>query len=826
MENNYNEPDTLSIEQIDSQVSEIDALPEAPVNDFNDAQLEKYSIEGQYSLRNNDGESIYVDKDNLKSALTNPEWGLETKKQHDQRREYEQKGLDYEYYSSGPRSTYANAMALLNTVTGGWSEIGYVAADQFGEATGLWDFDNEEYAKIREANSGVTIVGEIGGLLNPFGWLNKPARAIHSVSKGVFTKVIGEATEGGFKKWGTKVLSTGGAGFLEHQAYQAKSYLNESLLTNTEMSSEAFFANQKAGSGWAFLIGGVAGGLPGAFKYGKTQLGKARNSLSGVLRKSNPSSMADDLFRSTANTGDSAVQNAKASVARDIIQDTVKKYGDDFTDAQLLKQTTKHSTTVDSMVDDIFSKLDDKIDDVRYENFEVGHKIIDDLDTFAFATDGGINPVKRAETIEKVKKFLENELPDLKLNSTKDLKKWIKTIKKKAGGSSDEAEIWKVAEDSAEKQLKERIAKYDPKAGEELALINTNKKVIEEFTTGLNKPQAVEKSALGLDGIGGDLLSGVIFDAIDGDFDLTEFLAGFGINRARSVGARLIKKSFMNRAKQYFRAQTVIDTTEEVINTSVKKSLYFKRPHGLSASAGFLSQTVFPDLPKSASKEDKIEYLTIKLDEYSSKTDMLEQRTVAGVSGYDKDFPVTAQGVIERQVKLVELLKSKIPRNPRSQVMDLQNQMNKRQWKPSPTDIRTFEKYLSAAVAPMTVLEDIANGRVSREQMETLEILYPEMSKYLVGSVINEVANAERPIPYQNRLKLSLVMGMPLDSSLEPATIRALQLLGTPQEKTPDTGLVSSVAPKLKPTQGGLNKLKIGSRGNSTLDAALNRGLE
>ena len=819
MANEYKEPQELSIEQLDSQVSEIDALPEEMSNDFNPEQLQKYDIDGNYSLVNNEGEALYVDKDNLKAALTNPGWGLETKKQHDDRREYEQKGLDLEYYSSGPRETYAQAMALLNTVTGGWSEIGYVAADQFGEATGLWDFENEEYSKIRDANSGVTIAGEIGGLLNPFGWLNKPARAIHSVSKGVFTKVIGEAAEGSFKNWGTKVLAGSGAGFAEHQLYQAKSYVNESLLTNVEMNGEAFFANQKAGSGWAFLIGGVAGGLPGAFKYGKTQLGKARNSLGGLLKKSNPSSMADDLFRSTVNTGDSAVQNAKPTVARDIIQNTVKKHGDDFTNANLLDETKKQSKVIESTRDDIFKKVDEGTDsftpDVKSNNREFLEEAIDVLEN---EVAGHPNVKRLTDTLEDMRAYVDGNVP----KSTKGLIE----LSDELGKIKDSDELVKLFKKQVGAEVKKRVGEAGGDLAENLDLVNTQKKVIEEFTTGLNKPIPVEKSALGLNGIGGDLVSGVIFDAIDGDFDLSEFIVGFGLNRARSVGSKLIKKSFTNRAKQYFRAQVVINATEELINTSVKKSLYFKRPHGVSASSGFLAQTVFPDLPKGASKEDKIEYLTIKLDEYSSKTDMLEQRTVAGVSGYEKDFPMTAQGVIERQVTMTELLKSKIPRNPRSNTMDIQNQMNKRQWKPSPTDIRTFEKYLSAAVAPMTVIEDIANGRVSREQMETLEILYPETSKYLVGSIINEVANSERPIPYQNRLKLSLVMGMPLDSSLEPATIRSLQLLGTPQEKQPDTGMVSSVAPKLKPTQGGLNKLKIGSRGNSTLDAALNRGLE
>ena len=111
MENNeqfLEEPQEISIEEIEGSVADIDATPDAPsASLFNPENLAKYNIDGQFSLVDRNGDAIYVAEDQLQAALTNPGWGLETKKQHNDRREYEQKALDLDYYSSGNNKLFA-----------------------------------------------------------------------------------------------------------------------------------------------------------------------------------------------------------------------------------------------------------------------------------------------------------------------------------------------------------------------------------------------------------------------------------------------------------------------------------------------------------------------------------------------------------------------------------------------------------------------------------------------------------------------------------------------------------------------------------------------
>ena len=802
------EPQDVSIEEIESNVSNIDTQPDVvSKGPFNQKVLKNYKLDtGLFSLSNSDGDRIYVTEEELPNVLTNPGWNLEPVKLYNAIKDAEFKASNLAELGGGYDQAWNSVNSVFNAATGGLSDLIrlglYKGLDTAGDALGIeGDFFETkiEYENaLREANPLVSLTGDIAGLLNPYGVYARGGKAVYGVSKGLFTKVIGESAEGGFKKWGTKALAGGFTGFAEGQAYRAQSYVTESILSNTDMNAESFFSNQSSGAGWDFLIGGAISGVPGVLSAG-------RKGLSKLLTKSKPGSYADEIFNTVSRkSGNPVVQSAKNGVAQDILSEI----DGTVTHKTLLTETNKYSDRLDEAYDDILKKTDEGVENIKVKN----EQFLDN--TFAMLDDvalGHPDANRLLDKLEDIKTYSYDNIP----TSTKDLIKLSKNLDK-IKDADDLTTLFKKQIDG------EILSRLDDAGKETVELIGTKREVIEEFSQGLKTGERATETVLSTDGIVGDLIAGTVIDSFDGDLSLTGTLSGAFIKR---YGVSLLKKGIKNRAMKYFRAQQVIDATEEVINVSVKKSL-FNRPSGISASSTFLTRTEFEDLPKGASKEDKIEYLTIKLDEYGEKTDMLEQRTIAGVSGYEKDFPETTKGVIDRNIKLVELLKSKIPRNPRSNSMNLQNQFNKRPWKPSHTEIRTFEKYLSAAVSPMTVFEDIGNGRVSREQLETLEVLYPEMTKYLMGSVINAVSSSDKPVPYANRLKLSLVLGMPLDSSLEPANIRALQLLGTPQEKVPDTGMVSSVAPKLKPTQSGLNKLKIGSRGNSTLDAALNRGLE
>ena len=118
--------------------------------------------------------------------------------------------------------------------------------------------------------------------------------------------------------------------------------------------------------------------------------------------------------------------------------------------------------------------------------------------------------------------------------------------------------------------------------------------------------------------------------------------------------------------------------------------------------------------------------------------------------------------------------------------------------KPRPNDqeVATFLRYARAVDDPMSVLEDMKAGRISREGAESLRAVYPSMFRQIQGHVMDRVAEMQakgKPIPRARRLELGILLGIPTDWSLTPEGVQTLQdgakaADAKPSEPTPPTG--------------------------------------
>lgn len=119
-----------------------------------------------------------------------------------------------------------------------------------------------------------------------------------------------------------------------------------------------------------------------------------------------------------------------------------------------------------------------------------------------------------------------------------------------------------------------------------------------------------------------------------------------------------------------------------------------------------------------------------------------------------------------------------------------------------PTDAQksAFQRTLTIAAAPATILEHIKNGTVKTTDLQDLKAMYPSLYNRMAQELSNHMINQhsdEEPIPYKTRMGLSLFLGQSIDSSMNPANIQAAQ----PQ---PQQG---SQQPDQKP-KGSPSKLK------------------
>ena len=143
--------------------------------------------------------------------------------------------------------------------------------------------------------------------------------------------------------------------------------------------------------------------------------------------------------------------------------------------------------------------------------------------------------------------------------------------------------------------------------------------------------------------------------------------------------------------------------------------------------------------------------------------------------------PEVQERIAEHSTNTIQFLASKLPKPtvksensflpPRSTVSDAEK--------------TKFLRYAEAAQNPISVLDSIANGRVTAEQVETIQTLHPELYAKVKTGIVEKLAEPGIEIPYQRRLNLSVLFNVPGDPSLAPSQFSMLQASYAP---APDKG--------------------------------------
>lgn len=129
-----------------------------------------------------------------------------------------------------------------------------------------------------------------------------------------------------------------------------------------------------------------------------------------------------------------------------------------------------------------------------------------------------------------------------------------------------------------------------------------------------------------------------------------------------------------------------------------------------------------------------------------------------------------------------------------------------------------YNRALSICERPALVLKSIKDGSLTKDDVMTLGMVYPDLYKSYQAQVMDELTDHQasgKPLPYKNIVSLSLFMQMPLESSTLPQVMSANQALqmgmaaekqerGTPKES------------KLGPFQKGAQELSNGVAKNQT----------
>lgn len=128
------------------------------------------------------------------------------------------------------------------------------------------------------------------------------------------------------------------------------------------------------------------------------------------------------------------------------------------------------------------------------------------------------------------------------------------------------------------------------------------------------------------------------------------------------------------------------------------------------------------------------------------------------ISGFDPRLAAAAKAQVQRADAF---LSSKLPQPPRHDLFA--------HTKPDRTTDAAKDKFLRYARAvdtPLTVLEDLRDGVLTREAVEAIQSVYPSLYQRVRQEVMTNIADSSQLLPYEKLLQLGILLGVPATPAL------------------------------------------------------------
>lgn len=159
-------------------------------------------------------------------------------------------------------------------------------------------------------------------------------------------------------------------------------------------------------------------------------------------------------------------------------------------------------------------------------------------------------------------------------------------------------------------------------------------------------------------------------------------------------------------------------------------------------------------------------------------SEKLTERLAIATGRLQQAAPNISSEVHNTLVRGLQFLSNKLPR-PMNSGSDM---MFPKQYHPTSVELAKFERYLQAVESPVSVLEDLESGAISREHTEALKEVYPAFYAKLQSDVLDYVAENPDKLSYSRKVQLGILLDIPTDESLTPQAILGLQANFLPPE--------------------------------------------
>lgn len=310
-------------------------------------------------------------------------------------------------------------------------------------------------------------------------------------------------------------------------------------------------------------------------------------------------------------------------------------------------------------------------------------------------------------------------------------------------------------------------------AGEDFADIIRNRNTLDAFSKASTQgSRKVNLGAfLGYGSVGGAMLTPFLGPmAMAGGAAAGAFMDNYGglvlkhildKNPAKS-GLLFVEKNMRRVAKE-------IDEIPDIIDRMSQKKTKLK---ARTLAMYSLWRLTGEDVKTKISKEDQIEKINEKINGWLSDPTMFDAMINKFTNPLSEGgAPNIAEGLSLGAQKALQYLREKVPKPPKPSSPFVA----KVNWTPSDVEVEEFAMALEVAENPFIVLRRLEEGMLTETHIDALKNIFPYVYGRIQEKIIDTAVNNPKPLNYADRLKLSILSGMPLDESMTDQSFLSLQ---------------------------------------------------
>lgn len=158
---------------------------------------------------------------------------------------------------------------------------------------------------------------------------------------------------------------------------------------------------------------------------------------------------------------------------------------------------------------------------------------------------------------------------------------------------------------------------------------------------------------------------------------------------------------------------------------------------------------------------------TAQIQAYQQNPDLLAQKT----NTLQSISPSLAALTSATGTRAVAFLAQVMPKNPQPQTLPALAEP----WKPDQAQLVRWSRYVGAIESPQTVLQHVKDGTVTKEEVQTLAAVYPQLLSDMQKKVTEQLASTDKRLSYLQKLSLSKFFGSPVGTAGDPQRFALLQ---------------------------------------------------